>query len=156
MAGMDLKTYWAPLTADQRELFASRCLTSKGHLQNVMYGVRPCATDLAVAIERESGCSVTRQELRPDDWESHWPELIKPPATNDGNGALHGPVVHTFHQMMQTSVSAGHGSKRRADHRAADALRAAEALELEERRQRDLAIQFEDRRSPAEIKNRES
>jgi DNA-binding transcriptional regulator YdaS (Cro superfamily) len=78
MTRMDLKTYLAPLSPEQREAFASRCSTSKGHLQNVMYGVRPCATDLAVAIERESGYLVTRPELRPGDWRNHWPELILP------------------------------------------------------------------------------
>lgn len=73
---MDLKSFLAPMDAEQREQFASRCSTSKGHLQNVMYGVRPCATDLAVSIERESGHAVRRWELRPEDWYRHWPELI--------------------------------------------------------------------------------
>lgn len=30
------------------------------------------------AIERISGAVVTRRELRPDDWESIWPELAQP------------------------------------------------------------------------------
>lgn len=41
-----------------------------------MYGVRPCATDLAVRIERESAGAVRRWELRPSDWDKHWPELV--------------------------------------------------------------------------------
>lgn len=76
MADMDLKTFLAPLDSEQRDRFASRCATSKGHLQNVMYGVRPCATDLAVHIERESEHAVRRWDLRPDDWHMHWPELV--------------------------------------------------------------------------------
>jgi DNA-binding transcriptional regulator YdaS (Cro superfamily) len=76
MLGMDLKTYLAPLDAEQRDLFASRCGTTRGHLQNVMYGVRHCATDLAVSIERESAGAVRRWDLRADDWHRHWPELI--------------------------------------------------------------------------------
>ena len=59
-----------------RRRFAERCETSLGHLKNVMYGLRPCAPDLAVSIERESGRSVTRRDLR-DDWHRFWPELIK-------------------------------------------------------------------------------
>lgn len=79
MAGMDLKAFLAPLDAEQRDQFASRCGTTKGHLQNVMYGVRPCATDLAVSIEKESAGAVRRWELRPNDWERHWPELVDAP-----------------------------------------------------------------------------
>lgn len=73
---MDLKTYLSPLGAEAREDFARRCETTKGHLQNVMYGMRPCATDLAVAIERETEQQVRRWDLRPEDWFKHWPELI--------------------------------------------------------------------------------
>lgn len=73
---MDLKTYLTPKSAEERDAFASLCSTTRGHLQNVMYGVRPCATDLAVHIERESHLAVRRWELRPEDWYKHWPELI--------------------------------------------------------------------------------
>lgn len=72
---MDLKTFIKSLPVAEREGFASRCGTTIGHLQNVMYGLKSCATDLAVSIERESGCVVTRQELR-TDWANHWPELV--------------------------------------------------------------------------------
>jgi DNA-binding transcriptional regulator YdaS (Cro superfamily) len=76
MVGMDLKAFLAPLGPEQREEFASRCSVSRGHLQNVMYRFRPCATDLAVCIERESNGKVRRWDLRQDDWYRHWPELI--------------------------------------------------------------------------------
>jgi DNA-binding transcriptional regulator YdaS (Cro superfamily) len=76
MSGMDLKSFLALKSAAERDEFASRCETSRGHLQNVMYGWRPCATDLAVSIERESEGSVRRWDLRPSDWDKHWPELI--------------------------------------------------------------------------------
>lgn len=72
---MDLKSFLSPLDAEARERFASRCNTTKGHLQNVMYGVRPCAPELAVLIERNSEGAVTRRDLRPDDWQAIWPEL---------------------------------------------------------------------------------
>jgi hypothetical protein len=38
-----------------REAFAVRCGSSLGHLRNVMYGLRTCAEELGVALERESG-----------------------------------------------------------------------------------------------------
>lgn len=47
-------------------------------MQNVMYGLKTCATDLAVNIERESGCAVMRWELK-EDWANHWPELLGRP-----------------------------------------------------------------------------
>lgn len=79
MGEMDLKTYLLNLDVPERDGFAVRCGTTRGHLQNVMNGHRPCAPGLAVAIERESKKKVTRQELRPDDWQAIWPELIPPP-----------------------------------------------------------------------------
>lgn len=75
MRSMDLKTYLSPLDAEARERFASRCNTTRGHLQNVMYGVRSCAPELAVLIEVNTDGAVTRRDLRPDDWLAIWPEL---------------------------------------------------------------------------------
>lgn len=74
MRRMDLLSFLKPMTEPQREAFAAECETSAGHLRNVAYGLRNCATDLAVLIERKSRGAVTRQELR-QDWERHWPEL---------------------------------------------------------------------------------
>ena len=73
---MDLKTYLSAKTPEEREAFATVCGTSRGHLQNVMYGQRPCAPELAVVIERESDRIVKRPDLRPDDWQAIWPELV--------------------------------------------------------------------------------
>lgn len=73
---MELKTYLSSMSADDRDEFAKRCETTRGHMQNVSYGYRACATDLAVLIDRKSGGAVRRWDLRPDDWYRHWPELI--------------------------------------------------------------------------------
>ncbi len=72
---MNLKTYLNGLPPADRERFATACETTVGHLRNVMYGLKSCATDLAVLIEHQSDHAVTRQELR-NDWARHWPELI--------------------------------------------------------------------------------
>jgi DNA-binding transcriptional regulator YdaS (Cro superfamily) len=69
---MDLKTYLQSLSIADREPFAKKLDSSAGHLQNVAYGYRPCAP--ALALERETSGTVTRQELR-DDWRAIWPEL---------------------------------------------------------------------------------
>ncbi|MFA7291865.1 MAG: YdaS family helix-turn-helix protein [Rhodocyclaceae bacterium] len=86
---MDLKTYFTALNMEQRDEFAGRCDTSRGHIQNVMYGQRPCSPELAAAIERESKGAVTRCELRPKDWLQIWPELERrtKPRTTDKAGA---------------------------------------------------------------------
>lgn len=71
---MDLKTYLSSLAVPEREGFAQECGTTRGHLQNVMYGHRPCSPELAVAIEKKSAGKVTRRDLR-TDWAAIWPEL---------------------------------------------------------------------------------
>jgi hypothetical protein len=75
--GMELRDYLRSLPSDiERAAFATRCGTTLGHLRNVGYGYKPCATDLAVRIESETAGSVSRPELR-EDWAAHWPELIQ-------------------------------------------------------------------------------
>lgn len=37
---------------------------------------RPVPPDRCVEIERATGGEVTRRDLRPDDWERIWPELV--------------------------------------------------------------------------------
>lgn len=75
---MELKTFIKSLDADRLAKFASECETTPGHIRNVMYGYRPCSPELAVLIEAKSRKTVTRQELRPDDWQRIWPELVQP------------------------------------------------------------------------------
>lgn len=78
---MHLKKYISEVDAAERERLASACGTALGHLRNVMYGYRPCAPELASAIERNTAGAVTRQDLRPDDWHEIWPELALPSAS---------------------------------------------------------------------------
>lgn len=40
-------------------------------------GLRPFPTNHCVTIERESGGEISRQELRPDDFAAHWPDLAE-------------------------------------------------------------------------------
>ncbi|WP_374557720.1 transcriptional regulator [Aquitalea pelogenes] len=46
-------------------------------IQQWMKGERPIPTARCVAIEKATSGAVTRQQLRPDDWQNHWPELSK-------------------------------------------------------------------------------
>lgn len=73
---MDLKTYLSSLDVPRRDEVAAACGTTRGHLQNISYGLRACSAELATALERESKGAVTRRDLRPDDWHLIWPELV--------------------------------------------------------------------------------
>lgn len=87
MAFMELKAYLKSLPDEEsREAFALRCETTLGHMRNVSYGSKSCGTDLAVLIWRESGGLVTREELRPDDYWRHWPDLPAPEPVAEGQG----------------------------------------------------------------------
>ena len=67
--GMDLKTYLRSLVMPDREDFARRCETTLNHLKNVAYRAKPCSTELAMLIERESGALVKCEESCPHfDW----------------------------------------------------------------------------------------
>lgn len=70
-------------TLIEREAFAEAVGSSIGHLRNVGYGYRPCDTALAVSVEEYTKAfgpdrTVSRKELRPDDYWRHWPDLKAP------------------------------------------------------------------------------
>ncbi len=44
-------------------------------------GKKGIPMERCTAIERATGGAVTRKDLRPDDWQDHWPELA-PAITN--------------------------------------------------------------------------
>lgn len=75
---MDLKTYLKSLPDDAaRERFASDCETTVGHMRNCIYMAgKLLAPTTCVLVERFSGRSVMRWDLRPDDWHRTWPELV--------------------------------------------------------------------------------
>jgi DNA-binding transcriptional regulator YdaS (Cro superfamily) len=64
-------------------------------------GVRPVPIERCVAIERATGGAVTRQDLRPDDWQSIWPEL----AQEQGN-----PAAQQIQAQAATEVVAAGGA----------------------------------------------
>lgn len=69
MRPIPFKTYFMRLAVPQRDAFAARCGTSRGHLTNCAYNLKPCSPELAIQIERESGGRVRVESIRPDvDW----------------------------------------------------------------------------------------
>lgn len=51
---------------------------SRNYLRLVAYGHKRASARVSTSIERLSGKRITRQMLRPGDWEIIWPELVVP------------------------------------------------------------------------------
>lgn len=82
MSAMQLLDHLRALrTREAQAAFAARVGSTIGHIRNVAYGYKPCATDLAVAIEADTKGAVQRRFLRPHDYWRHWPDLKPPRAT---------------------------------------------------------------------------
>lgn len=57
---------------------AKVCGVSPQAVSQWVKGTRPISERRCVAIEKATKRAVTRQELRPDDWQEIWPELANP------------------------------------------------------------------------------
>ena len=73
---MKLIDYLNSLAPDARDAFASKCGTSVGYIRKACSVGQSLGAELCVSVEQHSDGQVTRQELRPDDWERIWPELV--------------------------------------------------------------------------------
>ena len=73
---MDIKTYIQenPGAATKLAAFLGIPLT---YLSQMASGGRAVSPVRAVAIEKATNGVVTRQDLRPNDWDAIWPELSK-------------------------------------------------------------------------------
>lgn len=56
-------------------MLAARMHVPSALLSQWRTGVRPIPVGRCVAIERLTAGKVTRQEMRPEDWDQIWPEL---------------------------------------------------------------------------------
>jgi DNA-binding transcriptional regulator YdaS (Cro superfamily) len=70
-----LRAYLNSLTTEAQTAFALACDTSVGYLRKQISSGGLLNPETCVAAERESAGSVTRKDLRPDDWQKIWPEL---------------------------------------------------------------------------------
>lgn len=71
---MELNKYLSDSPGTKAE-FARTIGVSDALLYQWLNGIRPIAPKHCPAIEAATGKKVTRQELRPDDWQEIWPEL---------------------------------------------------------------------------------
>jgi DNA-binding transcriptional regulator YdaS (Cro superfamily) len=49
--------------------------TTRAYLRLIAYGHKTASAEIAARTERATRGSVTRQEMRPEDWRHIWPEL---------------------------------------------------------------------------------
>lgn len=74
---MKLIDYLNSLQPDDRDTFATASGTSVGYLRKACSIGQLLGAELCVSVEQSSEGKVTRQELRPDDWQRIWPELTE-------------------------------------------------------------------------------
>lgn len=73
---MDLSNYITQTSAKKSEM--ARALdVSPALLHQWVRGIRPVAVLHCAAIEKLTNGMVTRQDLRPNDWQQIWPDLVK-------------------------------------------------------------------------------
>jgi DNA-binding transcriptional regulator YdaS (Cro superfamily) len=74
---MNLQEYLAASSVSKAD-FARRIGVSPAVVYQWSVGLRPVAPKYCHEIEDQTEGKVTRQELRPDDWQLLWPDLSKP------------------------------------------------------------------------------
>ena len=70
-----LRNYLNALSLEKQREFAARCETSLEYLRKAISKKQKLGAALSVSIETQSGGSVSRKNLHPDDGEKIWPEL---------------------------------------------------------------------------------
>ncbi|WP_226020230.1 transcriptional regulator [Serratia symbiotica] len=72
---MDLKKYIDNLDRGDAKKLATELGVSSSYLSQLASGRSSISPRRCVEIEKATNGQVSRQDLRPDDWESIWPEL---------------------------------------------------------------------------------
>lgn len=84
-----LLSYLNGLPKDERARYIAACGTSEGYLRKAISIGQQLGSALCVKLEANSLRAVTRKDLRPNDWQRIWPELVEaPPATHRATDAL--------------------------------------------------------------------
>lgn len=116
---MKLRPYFAALTLIERNAFSARVGSTRGHLQNVAYGYRPCGPILANAIEKDTGGVVSRREMCPDDYHLIWPDLA-PDFGVGGSSGVSANVLALVEKTTEAVAAKIYEKLARQDHHAAN------------------------------------
>lgn len=74
---MNLRDYLDSLPRGGTTELAKKLEISTSFLTQLAAGTSPRSPERCVQIEQVTEGAVTRKELRPDDWQRIWPELIE-------------------------------------------------------------------------------
>lgn len=72
---MDIRNYLFATKTSQSK-FAELVGTTQGMVYQWINAIRPVSPEKCVIIERVTSGLVTRKDLRPNDWQDIWPELV--------------------------------------------------------------------------------
>lgn len=72
---MNLNEYLASDGAQKAAQIARVVGVSPAMVYQWRMGLRPVPAERCAAVERATGGAVTRKDLRPNDWQTVWPEL---------------------------------------------------------------------------------
>ncbi|MDQ2822755.1 MAG: YdaS family helix-turn-helix protein [Pseudomonadota bacterium] len=74
---MDLKTYISSQRGRAKQLAAQLKNVSPSYLSQMASGKAAISSTRCVEIELATNGQVSRRDLKPDDWQEHWPELAE-------------------------------------------------------------------------------
>lgn len=72
-----LREFLNSLSTVEQRIFAISCLTTIGYLRKAISEGQLIKIKTCVKIEQKSNGKVTRKDLRPNDWQENWPELVE-------------------------------------------------------------------------------
>lgn len=96
---MNLKDYMASMPRGEATWLAEKLEISLSYLSQLASGRSSVSPERCISIEQATNGEVTRKDLRPEDWERIWPELVK-------GGGLMG-FSHKTNSMCQVVVGFG-------------------------------------------------
>lgn len=74
---MNLKDYMASMPRGEATWLAEKLEISLSYLSQLASGRSSVSPERCISIEQATNGEVTRKDLRPEDWERIWPELVK-------------------------------------------------------------------------------
>ncbi len=63
---IELRDFFLALSTDERDVFASKCGTTTGHIKHIYSGNRTCSERIAIEMDKYSSGAVSCDKLCPD------------------------------------------------------------------------------------------
>jgi DNA-binding transcriptional regulator YdaS (Cro superfamily) len=105
-----------------------RCGTTRAYLKQIAYGNKEASALVAANVERETEQSVTRQMLRPNDWQLIWPELAAPLISSTSSSGEQPPIEQNRRSSRKPADRRGRRDTDLSTQEAKELLESAEKL----------------------------